>query len=266
MNIQASENGVVVRLGSENNGQGADDTSAPFRDDRILQKSNEDAGSISSLLRRLSRPAENSKPIQSGPVVTATSPTASLPSSEPLSLEIECRRCSDVGAEASARAFVMGPNPLSIVLCSNRLHELSGNVRSQAAADEIEETIVHELIHVHDVKTVGLDLTNCDQLAYSEVRAAREAECRSFSWAMPQAYCVRQKARTATSNMFPMEGRECVERVLQRALADRRPFVTNTSNESHGKGASTSANAAGKRPIQKTEGEGRHFTPYPSDR
>eukprot|EP00547_Thalassionema_nitzschioides_P010021 CAMPEP_0194224290 /NCGR_PEP_ID=MMETSP0156-20130528/37082_1 /TAXON_ID=33649 /ORGANISM="Thalassionema nitzschioides, Strain L26-B" /LENGTH=173 /DNA_ID=CAMNT_0038955763 /DNA_START=203 /DNA_END=721 /DNA_ORIENTATION=- len=88
-------------------------------------------------------------------------------------LKIECRPCADTGPERGARAFVMGPTPLSIVLCSNRL--------SLDSKDEMEQVLVHELMHVYDVRVNKLDLRTCENLAYSEVRAAREAECQK-SW------------------------------------------------------------------------------------
>lgn len=110
-------------------------------------------------------------------IVLTTSPlSSSSPSSHNAStkdssittITIECSPCgSDTRAEASARAYVRGPDPLGIVLCSNRL----------ASQREIEEVLVHELVHIYDVHVRQMDLRDCKQLAYSEVRAAREAEC-----------------------------------------------------------------------------------------
>ena len=40
-------------------------------------------------------------------------------------IDITCRTCSDFGPEANARAFVMGPTPLSIVICHNRIASLA---------------------------------------------------------------------------------------------------------------------------------------------
>ena len=85
-----------------------------------------------------------------------------------ITITIECSPCgSDTRAEACARAYVRGPDPLGIVLCSNRL----------SSQREIEEVLVHELVHIYDVHVRQMDLRDCKQLAYSEVRAAREAEC-----------------------------------------------------------------------------------------
>ena len=55
-------------------------------------------------------------------------------------ITIECQPCgSDTRAEAGARAYVRGPEPLSVVLCSNRL----------SSQREVEEVLVHELVHVY---------------------------------------------------------------------------------------------------------------------
>lgn len=61
----------------------------------------------------------------------------------------------------------MGPDPLSIVVRSNRVQN----------SQEMEELVLHELIHIYDVRKLQLNLKDCESLAYSEVRAAREAEC-----------------------------------------------------------------------------------------
>jgi len=83
-------------------------------------------------------------------------------------MEISCAICSEDGPEGAARAFVKGPNPIAIVLCANRLN----------TKEEVEEVLVHELMHVYDVRVRQMDLRDCMQLAHSEVRAARETECR----------------------------------------------------------------------------------------
>ena len=167
-------------------------------------------------------------------------------------IDMTCRSCSDFGPEANARAFVMGPSPLSIVVCHNRIaspndnnnnniananinrrnqndhhpnqdtgnhihhdnhaflhnHESSPSPSARPATyiapiwnpwstrlstanttmntmddnnnnnmKEMDEIITHELIHIYDVRQLQLNLVHCHDLAYSEIRAAREAEC-----------------------------------------------------------------------------------------
>eukprot|EP00934_Nitzschia_sp_Nitz4_P004720 Nitzschia sp. Nitz4//scaffold167_size49223//23797//24759//NITZ4_007035-RA/size49223-processed-gene-0.19-mRNA-1//1//CDS//3329538275//4710//frame0 len=149
-----------------------------------------------------------------GPADTATV-TKKTPQKDPLTVELKCRKCASTGPEAGARAFLMGPQPLSVVLCHNRIQSHPG---------EIQEILTHELVHLYDVQTLRLDLQDCETLAYSEIRAAKAAECRN-SW-HPQllSFCVKQKATCATSNLFPQEGRACMQRVFDHAFEDTRPF------------------------------------------
>jgi hypothetical protein len=136
-------------------------------------------------------------------------------------VEVECRRCLTEGPESGARAFVKGPNPLSIVVCSNRIFSRS----------DMEQVLVHELIHVHDVRLLGMELRSCTELAYSEIRAAREAECYNYASWLPQQiphHCIQKRATVATNNLFPKTGAECVRQMMHLALPDTRPFLPFT--------------------------------------
>ena len=135
------------------------------------------------LSRRITKVAEymdglvpNGDLLTTSPVAVDNTDQNDISSNEKVSsnkvttIAIECIQCgSDTRAEGGARAFVRGPDPLSIVLCSNRL----------SSQREVEEVLVHELVHIYDVHSKKMDLRDCRQLAYSEVRAAREAECRN---------------------------------------------------------------------------------------
>ena len=136
---------------------------------------------------------------------------------------------------------------------------VSSSPLAAAAVAEMDEIVTHELVHIFDVRHLQLDLRDCETLAYSEVRAAREAECRlptkhthnnhnnppnnkwSYwldpeSWASVQQrqteWCVQERALCATQNLFPVrQAKACVQRVWKTALADERPFAAvNTSN------------------------------------
>lgn len=141
-------------------------------------------------------------------------------------LTMECRECSRTGPEGNARAFITGPTPLSVIICTNR--------STQA---EMEEMMVHELVHVYDVRQLKLDLQQCENLAYSEVRAAYAAECHTNakSWFnRSNSYCVSQTAFTATRNLFPAaRSQQCVQTVLQAAMNDDRPFGTHRGGVSN---------------------------------
>lgn len=159
--------------------------------------------------------------------------SSATPVSDPLTIELKCRKCASSGPEGGARAFLMGPQPLSVVLCHNRI---------ASNRQEVEEILTHELVHLFDVQTLQLDLQDCENLAYSEVRAAKAAECRD-SWSQLQPYCVKQKAISATNNLYPKGGRACVNRVFQTAFADNRPFDSGTTRRYSTTGGDSSSGA-----------------------
>ena len=185
-----------------------------------------------------SPPKETTKGCATPSKATITDRIPPISSPQPLAasvaqqaeLKIECRPCSTQGPEGGARAFVMGPSPLSIVLCSNRL----GRGGSSDDAAEMEEVLLHELVHVYDVKQLKLDLRDCVSLAYSEIRAAKFAECHdSYSWTQP--LCVRLKATQATHNLFPKQAESCVSQAYAKAMNDVRPFSDEKkAGSSHG--------------------------------
>lgn len=147
---------------------------------------------------------------------TSLAVSAVVPPAETLS--IICRQCGDTGPEGSARAFVFGPMPLQIVLCTNRLSLMN--------SEALESALVHELIHIYDLRRRHMDFSDCHQLAYTEVRAAREGECRAAWW---PASCVKERALTSTNIMFGEAGRACIRAVFDTAMQDTMPFArTNT--------------------------------------
>ena len=170
------------------------------------------------LVKNIQHTVENGSVLTTSPAhesETHDMPKQVAPKKELTTISIECVPCGEATrAEAGARAFVKGPDPLSIVLCSNRL----------ASQGEIDEVLVHELVHIYDVHSRRMDLRQCDQLAYSEIRAAREAECSGSRTSFTANLCARDKATVATRNIFPEEGRTCVCDVFDEAMKDRAPF------------------------------------------
>ena len=165
------------------------------------------------------RSADDVSLITTSPAADAAAPTGEKPvqvkKDDFTTITIECKPCGNSSrAEAGARAYVMGPKPLSIVLCSNRT----------SSQQEIEEVLVHELIHIYDVHSRRMDLRDCRQLAYSEVRSAREAECHGCLNNFFTGICARDKATVATRNMFADEARSCVAQVFDDAFKDMAPF------------------------------------------
>ncbi|CAM9425732.1 unnamed protein product [Ectocarpus sp. 8 AP-2014] len=135
---------------------------------------------------------------------------------EPGGLRLVCQTCPRQGPAAAARAYLEAPPP-GIVLCANRL----GSRR------EVEEAVVHELVHAYDYLVAGVELLDCQALAYSEVRAARAAECSKTSRSLVCSYfrknCVRSTAVRSTEGLFPGKGAGCVDAVFNAAYQDQRP-------------------------------------------
>lgn len=147
-----------------------------------------------------------------------------------------CRHCNNRGAEGSARAFMALPEQL--IFCTNRLRNTK----------EMEEVFVHEMIHAVDYCTRNMDLTKCEALACSEIRAAREAECLShftpkwkgekvelpwsagsFLGSFTKEGCTKRLATAATQAMFPGEaGATCVEKMFRECYRDTVPFEKST--------------------------------------
>ena len=183
------------------------------RDTKTLQTNTKESvmGKLRNrLTKRFTKPATDEHISISSNTNSSKSPTHK----KGIDLQISCQKCGDVGPESGARAFVKGPEPLSIVLCQNRL----------STQEEINEVLVHELMHVYDVHYRGWDLTNCYTLAKSEIRAAREAECSDSSIKFMKRFCVKEKAKVATKNMFNDVGLQCVNTVFEDAMKDVEPF------------------------------------------
>jgi len=238
---QQTEKGVLVKLRRQETEKmevGGKLSAAASRDERlkacgeVLQTTDVADARIQSekatLGRRLTSLVQQSteilRSVDDGVSLITTSPANAAPTGEKpvqakeedfTTIAIECKPCgSSSRAEEGARAYVMGPKPLSIVLCSNRT----------SSQQEIEEVLVHELIHIYDVHSRQMDLRDCRQLAYSEVRSAREAECHGCLNSFFAGICARDKATVATRNMFADEARSCVAQVFDDAFKDMTPF------------------------------------------
>lgn len=69
------------------------------------------------------------------------------------------------GPAAGARAFLESPPP-GVVLCANRL----------GSRQEVEEAVVHELVHAYDYMVAGIELRKCQSLAYRSVVASKSRQ------------------------------------------------------------------------------------------
>ncbi|TMW55023.1 hypothetical protein Poli38472_013785 [Pythium oligandrum] len=156
--------------------------------------------------------------------------SSSTTSARKNSIDFVCLDCREDGPEGRARAFFSAPPP-TVVFCANRLH----------SAKEVEETMVHELIHAYDFTVRSMDITKSDLLACSEIRSARESECyrmarllanaipdvaffqKSATWLNRQ--CVRDHAIRSTRSMFPDKAKDEVDKMFNQCYADQSPFT-----------------------------------------
>lgn len=132
-----------------------------------------------------------------------------LLSSNNMQVRISCRPCDSSGVEGKARGMTMN-DPLEIILCTNRMKK-----------SDVKEVLRHEAVHCFDYHHNRCDFSTCEGLAYTEVRAAREAECnRYFPAQIFKNWCVEYHAKKATSNIFPRTGSQCVDTVFKQANTD----------------------------------------------
>ena len=147
-------------------------------------------------------------------VVVDTDEAAKVFGEEPQKkLPVIPRQCIDDGVEGLARA--MFSIPPSITLCSNRLYK----------QDDVEESLIHEMIHAYDYLVQKKDLADCEELACSEIRSNREGECRG-NWIFERfrRRCTRLNAINATKSIFPERASECVLKMFEKCYKDESPM------------------------------------------
>jgi hypothetical protein len=130
---------------------------------------------------------------------------------------IICRECSTQGPEGKSRAFLT--TDFEIVLCTNKLR----------SPNEIFEALTHEATHAYDYANNRCDFSTCEGLAYTEIRAARDAEClNKMSWL--KNYCIKSCATASAGNMF-RDADKCVQAMFDKALADVSPVLQEQSTD-----------------------------------
>ena len=119
----------------------------------------------------------------------------------------------------------------SVVLCQNHLVAKNG-----MELEQVNQTMVHELLHAYDQCRAHVDWSVCDQHACSEVRAAGlSGECDwkhelnrgNFNIAGQHQACVRRRAELSLQmnpNCAGAQAAEAVERVFVRCYKDTAPF------------------------------------------
>ena len=143
-------------------------------------------------------------------------------------VKLLCKKCPNEGPQKFAKAYFASP-PHEMVVCHNRVKTV----------EQIEKSVIHEMIHAVDYVVRDMNLRECKMLACSEIRAARGAECATeyltkaelllkkfdvFRGKSLMEDCVQDQARRATETMFPGEGRDCVDEMMKRCFSDKTGF------------------------------------------
>ena len=119
-------------------------------------------------------------------------------------------------ARGSAERVTCRESPSKITLCSN----------SNSSSSDFKVALKHELIHAYDLSNKRYDFDDCQGLAHTEIRAAREADCnRYFLFDFMKKACIIDKASASTNSIFKGRGRECVKEVYDSAMKDNEPFI-----------------------------------------
>jgi hypothetical protein len=134
-----------------------------------------------------------------------------------INIKISCIDCSTRGVKA--RGF-LEVNPTAIKICADRIHP-----------KEVKMLVDHELVHAYDYSLGRCDFSTGKGLAYSEVRAAREAECSGwFLHEYFRADCIKDHATRSTLNLFPQGAAGFVEEVYESAILDLEPYHSSENS------------------------------------
>lgn len=109
--------------------------------------------------------------------------------------QVTCRKCDDI-KEKGAKAFIVSGNPMEVVVCLNR----GGN------PEDIATSLTHEMIHAYDYILNRCDFNTCKGLAFTEVRAAKYAECNGEKINWFRNNCIKRHAVNSTAVCFLFGG------------------------------------------------------------
>lgn len=151
-------------------------------------------------------------------------------------LHIQCKTAREVAEEgaggkgggagaapSSTRGYFETPPPSITVLYDDGGFRGSGEEAGGEASlfspppsahSALLTLLTHEGVHAYDALIHGLDLSQCGQLACSEVRAASAAECGGVWPPWAKTRCVERLAGLSTALVCPAVGRQCVTAVL----------------------------------------------------
>ena len=89
----------------------------------------------------------------------------------------------------------------------------------------MKRLLIHELVHAYDYFNNRCDMSTCEGLAYTEVRAAKQGNCPGYypmEWL--EYKCIRDQAIASTAVFFDEDqAKVCVDNVFKQASRDKLP-------------------------------------------
>jgi len=129
---------------------------------------------------------------------------------------LQCDSCVRQGSHKNTVAYYHA-DLQKVTLCANRVTEKSN----------LEENIIHELIHAYDSCKQKDFFMQCKLRACSEIRASRLGECRTH-W--DRANCVRQSALASTKIYCP-NSESIVNEMMETCYKDISPLTKEQASK-----------------------------------
>lgn len=106
-----------------------------------------------------------------------------------------------------------------VVLCCD-------NIRS---TEQVEETLVHELVHAFDASRKGTFSSSCHLIACGEVRASALGQCHAIRPEHKRRQCILRDAIQSTQIHCGKAAAKIVEEVYENCRKDDAPLYANSS-------------------------------------
>ncbi|KAI8371712.1 peptidase M76 [Radiomyces spectabilis] len=130
---------------------------------------------------------------------------------------ITCRSCA--GTQQQTRMGYYDGNYKRVVICCE-------NIRSR---EDLEETVIHELVHAFDATRKGKFNSICHLIACGEVRASALAQCVNIKSKDKKRECILRDAIRSTQQHCGSAAEAIVREVYEGCLKDYAPFSSNAS-------------------------------------
>ncbi|KAL1924133.1 uncharacterized protein VTP21DRAFT_7168 [Calcarisporiella thermophila] len=138
---------------------------------------------------------------------------------------VTCRSCS--GTLQANKLGYYCPEFKRIVICSEH-HMPDDSNRSldiDAAANKLEDTVVHELVHAYDANRFKHRMPFHTATACSEIRASNLGQCSRLP-SREKEYCVINDSIASLSNIVgEREAARLVRQMFAKCFKDKSPFL-----------------------------------------